>query len=154
MFLELLAVEGDAHRTVTAPYLIGCDGASSFVRRTLGILTSLGYDQDWLVIDVLVDDTALLPLPLMQICDPERPRPTSASRTRTGAGSSSPARETREEMERPEAIDAPRTGRRAATDSSRRRLPVPRCDGGALIGPGPDRVAMRPIRRRPFWDRA
>lgn len=106
--LELRAVEGDAHRTVTAPYLIGCDGASSFVRRTLGIpWTSLGYDQDWLVIDVLVDDTALLPLPLMQICDPERlttyvcvkdPNRRWEFQLRPG--------ETREEMERPEAIEA------------------------------------------------
>ncbi len=54
-------------------YLVGCDGASSFVRRELGLdWVSLGYDQDWLVIDVIVEDTADLPLNVMQVCDPQR----------------------------------------------------------------------------------
>ncbi len=106
--LVLRGVDDDTRRTVTAPWLIGCDGASSFVRRTLGIpWTSLGYDQDWLVVDILVDDTELLPLPLMQVCDPERlttyvcvkdPNRRWEFQLRPG--------ETREEMERPDAIDA------------------------------------------------
>ncbi len=58
---------------ITASYLIGCDGASSFVRGALGIAwQSLGYDQDWLVIDIVVKDPADLSILTMQVCDPER----------------------------------------------------------------------------------
>lgn len=54
-------------------YLVGCDGASSFVRRSLGLeWVSLGYDQDWLVIDVTIEDLSDLPLDVMQVCDPIR----------------------------------------------------------------------------------
>ena len=43
-----------ADRGVTARYVIGCDGASSFVRKRFGIAwQSLGYDQDWLVVDIV-----------------------------------------------------------------------------------------------------
>jgi 3-(3-hydroxy-phenyl)propionate hydroxylase len=56
-----------------ARYVVACDGASSFVRRHLGIAwRSLGYDRDWLVVDVEVGDTAKLPPVTMQICDPAR----------------------------------------------------------------------------------
>jgi 3-(3-hydroxy-phenyl)propionate hydroxylase len=58
---------------VRARYAIGCDGASSFVRRRLGIAwKSLGYDHDWLVVDVVVKDTKQLPPVTMQVCDPAR----------------------------------------------------------------------------------
>ena len=58
---------------ITASYVIGCDGASSFVRRSMAIdWQSLGYDQEWLVIDVIVQDTSDLPLRTMQVCDPSR----------------------------------------------------------------------------------
>ena len=56
-----------------AAYLIGCDGASSFVRAAVGIeWQSLGYDQDWLVLDIVQKPGANLPLVTMQVCDPER----------------------------------------------------------------------------------
>ena len=59
--------------TLSAGWLVGCDGASSFVREALDIeWESLGYDQDWLVIDIVVHDTSLLPMATMQVCDPER----------------------------------------------------------------------------------
>ncbi len=58
---------------VRAAFVVGCDGASSFVRRTLGIVwQSLGYDQDWLVIDIQIRPGAELPLATMQVCDPAR----------------------------------------------------------------------------------
>ncbi len=60
-------------RVHCASYAIGCDGASSFVREFLGIeWKSLGYDQDWLVVDVLQGPNANLPLETMQVCDPAR----------------------------------------------------------------------------------
>ena len=95
-------------RRLDAAWAIGCDGASSFVRRALGIeWLSLGYDQDWLVIDILQTPEANLPLETMQVCDPERlttyvcvkdPNRRWEFQLRPG--------ETREEMLRPEKIRA------------------------------------------------
>ncbi len=62
--------------TRTAKYVIGCDGASSTVRRLLGIpLDDLGFDEPWLVVDLVVNDAALAKLPTVcaQYCDPARP---------------------------------------------------------------------------------
>jgi len=68
-------VEGPQGRsTVRARYLVGCDGAWSPVREGLGIgLDDYGFDEPWLVIDVLVGDTDRLPAINLQICDPARP---------------------------------------------------------------------------------
>jgi 3-(3-hydroxy-phenyl)propionate hydroxylase len=56
-----------------ASFAIGCDGASSFVREAIGVdWQSLGYDQDWLVVDVVQGPDADLPLVTMQVCDPAR----------------------------------------------------------------------------------
>lgn len=63
-------------RRVTGQYLVACDGASSTVRRSLGIgWQDLGFDQDWLVVDIEVNDRATCGLPdaARQICDPRRP---------------------------------------------------------------------------------
>ena len=61
---------------VEGRWLVGCDGASSFVRKSVGIsLDDLGFDQDWLVVDLLVPDKATSGLPdiTRQVCDPVRP---------------------------------------------------------------------------------
>ncbi len=63
-------------RQVSARYLIACDGASSFVRKQMGIeLQDLGFDEPWLVVDVLVNDKGLAKLPKVsvQYCEPQRP---------------------------------------------------------------------------------
>lgn len=63
-------------RQVSARYLIACDGASSFVRKQVGIeLQDLGFDEPWLVVDVLVNDKGLAKLPKVsvQYCEPQRP---------------------------------------------------------------------------------
>jgi 2-polyprenyl-6-methoxyphenol hydroxylase-like FAD-dependent oxidoreductase len=71
--LETRAVGGTETERIDAAYVIGCDGASSFVREAMGIeWQSLGYDQDWLVIDIVVEDPDELTILTMQICDPER----------------------------------------------------------------------------------
>lgn len=62
-------------------WLVAADGASSPVRKSLGIaFEDQGFDQDWLVVDMRltgVDATtpgALgLPVAVQQICDPDRP---------------------------------------------------------------------------------
>jgi 3-(3-hydroxy-phenyl)propionate hydroxylase len=67
------SARGEATSRQRASFAIGCDGASSFVRRALGIdWLSLGYDQDWLVVDVVQGPDAQLPLVTMQVCDPAR----------------------------------------------------------------------------------
>jgi 3-(3-hydroxy-phenyl)propionate hydroxylase len=56
-----------------ASFALGCDGASSTVRSVLGIeWQSLGYDQDWLVVDIVQRPEARLPRVTMQVCDPAR----------------------------------------------------------------------------------
>ena len=56
-----------------ASFAVGCDGASSFVREAIGVeWQSLGYDQDWLVLDIVQGPNADLPLVTMQVCDPAR----------------------------------------------------------------------------------
>ena len=58
---------------LSAKYLIACDGASSSIRKTLGIhWRDLGYDQDWLVVDVEMQLPHDLPNEVLQICDPKR----------------------------------------------------------------------------------
>jgi len=62
-----------AAKDVEARFLVACDGASSFVRKTLGIQsTNLGYDADWLVVDVIVKDGHTLSNDTVQVCDPDR----------------------------------------------------------------------------------
>ncbi len=68
--------DGGALRQVRARYLVGCDGASSTVRALAGLsLDDLGFDQPWLVVDVLANDHGIPKLPTvsMQICEPQRP---------------------------------------------------------------------------------
>jgi len=68
--------EGGAEETVSARYLIGCDGGASLVRKTLGVeLESLDFDEPWLVVDARVhaDKLADLPAVNVQYCDPTRP---------------------------------------------------------------------------------
>jgi 3-(3-hydroxy-phenyl)propionate hydroxylase len=72
--LELRSDNG--RRTITADYVIGCDGASSSIRRQLGIdFEDLSFDEPWLVVDLKVEESALAKLPhtAAQFCDPARP---------------------------------------------------------------------------------
>lgn len=61
--------------TVTADYVIGCDGARSLTRKLAGIeLEDMKFDQPWLVIDTMLKhDNVYLPDVAQQICDPKRP---------------------------------------------------------------------------------
>ncbi|AMU04676.1 MULTISPECIES: bifunctional 3-(3-hydroxy-phenyl)propionate/3-hydroxycinnamic acid hydroxylase [Burkholderia] len=55
-------------------YIVGCDGAGSFVRRAMGSeYEDLGFSSDWLVVDVLPVDPERWTNELIQICDPARP---------------------------------------------------------------------------------
>ncbi|MHB8691940.1 MAG: bifunctional 3-(3-hydroxy-phenyl)propionate/3-hydroxycinnamic acid hydroxylase MhpA [Solirubrobacteraceae bacterium] len=70
-----LALTGET-RTVSARWLVGADGANSFVREASGITRrDLGFRERWLVVDAEPDDMAALAhLPIAsQRCDPRRP---------------------------------------------------------------------------------
>lgn len=63
-----------ATHEVQAKYLVGCDGASSAVRKSLKIEHfDYGFDEPWLVIDTQVQRPDRVPQLNLQICDPERP---------------------------------------------------------------------------------
>lgn len=60
---------------IRARWLVGCDGAWSSVREIAGVpLESLGFDETWVVVDLLINrmvDT--LPDRALNVCDPARP---------------------------------------------------------------------------------
>jgi 3-(3-hydroxy-phenyl)propionate hydroxylase len=63
-------------RSVTAAYVIACDGASSPIRQLLNLrLEDLGFDEPWMVVDVRMNEASLAKLPktAAQYCDPARP---------------------------------------------------------------------------------
>lgn len=63
-----------SHR-LHARYVVGCDGARSFMRKVLGTtMVDLGLHQPWLVFDVrLKTNVPGLPDHTVQFCDPARP---------------------------------------------------------------------------------
>ena len=66
----------DGGEPIRGRWLVGCDGASSTIRRSVGIdREDLGFEQDWLVVDIRLHDRAGSGLPdvARQICDPARP---------------------------------------------------------------------------------
>ncbi|MEU9475243.1 bifunctional 3-(3-hydroxy-phenyl)propionate/3-hydroxycinnamic acid hydroxylase [Streptomyces sp. NPDC048191] len=64
-----------AHRTVRARWVVGCDGAGSFVRTAMGTsLTDHGFSHDWMACDVLPHRPEDFPACNVQYADPLRPR--------------------------------------------------------------------------------
>jgi 3-(3-hydroxy-phenyl)propionate hydroxylase len=61
--------------SVTASYVVGCDGARSTVRKQLGIeMHDLQFEEPWLVVDLVLRPGVEQPAPLaLQVCDPARP---------------------------------------------------------------------------------
>jgi len=74
--VTLTVTRENAQQHVRAKYLIACDGGASQVRTVLNLsLEDLGFDEPWLVVDVLVNDQGLAKLPKtsVQYCEPRRP---------------------------------------------------------------------------------
>ena len=60
--------------TFNSKFLLGCDGASSFIRKSLDIkLDDFGYNQKWLVCDAHLTKDINLKNELVQVCNPKRP---------------------------------------------------------------------------------
>lgn len=60
--------------SVRGRYLIGCDGARSFVREAGGFtVTDTGFSADWLVVDIRSDLQREWTAAVTQVCDPRRP---------------------------------------------------------------------------------
>ena len=71
--LRAKAEAGDEFE-ISARYLVGCDGANSFVRRQLGIgLEDLAFDEWWMVVDTLTSEPGKRPARSFQYCWPSRP---------------------------------------------------------------------------------
>ncbi len=72
--LDVRSVDGGAAERLDARWLIGADGATSSVRRACEISwDSLGYDCDWLVVDLELTRDVELTMLATQVCDPNRP---------------------------------------------------------------------------------
>jgi flavoprotein hydroxylase len=65
------AVDGT---TVSAAFVVACDGANSTVRALIDVpVTDLGFFYDWLIVDVILDEPRVFDPINLQICDPARP---------------------------------------------------------------------------------
>ena len=72
--VDILDTESGETQTVTGDFLVGCDGANSGVRRALGLpLDDLGFDENWLVVDTLLQRETAIPAKGTQFCRPWRP---------------------------------------------------------------------------------
>lgn len=75
--LDVRDLASGERRTLRTRFVVGCDGAGSFVRRAAGLpLEDLGFDEPWLVVDATIARPRAelgLPGPAIQLCDPARP---------------------------------------------------------------------------------
>ncbi|MEC3993766.1 bifunctional 3-(3-hydroxy-phenyl)propionate/3-hydroxycinnamic acid hydroxylase [Actinacidiphila sp. DG2A-62] len=61
-------------RTLRARYVVGADGANSFVRERIGTgIRDLGFFYDWLIVDVIPREKTTWSPMNWQLCDPARP---------------------------------------------------------------------------------
>ncbi|MER6357304.1 bifunctional 3-(3-hydroxy-phenyl)propionate/3-hydroxycinnamic acid hydroxylase [Streptomyces sp. NPDC001634] len=73
----VLDVAGDdgVRRRLRGRWVVGCDGANSFVRRAIGSdFDDLGFHHEWLICDLVLHDRREFVPNNLQICDPARPR--------------------------------------------------------------------------------
>jgi 2-polyprenyl-6-methoxyphenol hydroxylase-like FAD-dependent oxidoreductase len=71
---EVALVVAGPEREIGARWVVGCDGANSFVRRNLGsTVTDLGFFFDWLIVDLVPRERRAWTPINWQLCDPARP---------------------------------------------------------------------------------
>ena len=69
-----LVGDGGAQQSLRVGYVVGCDGANSFVREEIGInVIDKGYFFDWLILDMVPHEDYKVSPAQWQLCDPERP---------------------------------------------------------------------------------
>lgn len=73
--IECTDLSDNSKIAVTAKYVVGCDGANSLIRKTIGPdMEDFGFNERWLVVDVLLkQDKPSLGDHSIQYCNPERP---------------------------------------------------------------------------------
>ncbi len=72
--IELKVTDRKTLESVKCRYLLGCDGARSFVRQEMGTpFTDLGFFFDWLILDVMPHEDKVWSPMNWQLCDPKRP---------------------------------------------------------------------------------
>ncbi|RWI57063.1 MAG: bifunctional 3-(3-hydroxy-phenyl)propionate/3-hydroxycinnamic acid hydroxylase [Mesorhizobium sp.] len=93
-------------KTVRARYLIGADGANSFVRTALGIdQDDYGFNENWLVVDLRPKRVVHFEFDNGQICDPARPMCLfQLGKTHRRFEFMMMPGETREHLEKPETV--------------------------------------------------
>ncbi|MCO8302425.1 bifunctional 3-(3-hydroxy-phenyl)propionate/3-hydroxycinnamic acid hydroxylase [Streptomyces sp. RKCA744] len=74
--VTLTVVGPDGEKTdLTAPWVVGCDGANSLVRSGVATtMTDLDFSYDWLICDVRLREHREFRPNNLEICDPARPR--------------------------------------------------------------------------------
>ncbi|MFI9639181.1 bifunctional 3-(3-hydroxy-phenyl)propionate/3-hydroxycinnamic acid hydroxylase [Micromonospora sp. NPDC051925] len=73
--VDVLVTDADgATRSFSARWVVGCDGANSFVRHHLDVaVTDLGFSYEWLLCDIELREPREFVPTNVQICDPARP---------------------------------------------------------------------------------
>lgn len=72
--VRVTATTDDETRVFTSRWVVGCDGANSFVRDHLDVsVTDLGFSYEWLLCDVELREPREFVPTNVQICDPARP---------------------------------------------------------------------------------
>ncbi|WP_306322807.1 MULTISPECIES: bifunctional 3-(3-hydroxy-phenyl)propionate/3-hydroxycinnamic acid hydroxylase [unclassified Streptomyces] len=73
-YVQLTTHGPDGSGAVRARYVIGADGANSFVRSAMATtVTDLGFFYEWLIVDTLPHEQAEWSPMNWQLCDPKRP---------------------------------------------------------------------------------
>lgn len=71
--VRVLRTDTDAEEVLEAEVLLGCDGANSLVRRSIGsTMTDLGFEQRWLVVDIRTSEDLRQWEGVHQVCDSTR----------------------------------------------------------------------------------
>ena len=72
--LEIIDINTNQKTEISSSYVIGSDGADSFVRKSTNIESKdFKEDEDWIVVDYLVDDKFEINRQRYQVCDYRRP---------------------------------------------------------------------------------
>ena len=73
--VELIVKDLDGEETlINAKYVVGCDGANSFVRESMEqTMTDLEFNSDFLVVDIIPKVERTFSPMNLQLCDPARP---------------------------------------------------------------------------------